>query len=208
MESLFDVTTKRCSKCGKEKSIDQFCKDKHTKDLLSCWCKECKNNKDKKWYLKNRDLELIKSAEYNKNHKEKLQANSYLYYKKNKEKVKKYHLDRKEHFDILHKKWLKTDKGKAKTDRTCFRYRTNFKNVICNLTAIQWEEIKQSQNYCCLHCGKPEPEITLTKDHIIPVSKGGNHTKDNIQGLCQKCNTRKLNKIESLAMIKMLRKDI
>ena len=33
--------TKICSKCGAEKSLEEFNKDKSKKDGLFCWCKEC-----------------------------------------------------------------------------------------------------------------------------------------------------------------------
>ena len=35
--------TKKCTKCNKELSIDNFYKNKNAKDGLQCWCKECKS---------------------------------------------------------------------------------------------------------------------------------------------------------------------
>lgn len=40
----------------------------------------------------------------------------------------------------------------------------------------------------CLDCGLPE---NLTLDHIYPHSLGGNDTMDNLQTLCQPCNSKK-----------------
>jgi len=37
--------------------------------------------------------------------------------------------------------------------------------------------------------------IQMTKDHVIPKSKGGKDRLDNMQTLCQKCNNKKANKI-------------
>jgi 5-methylcytosine-specific restriction endonuclease McrA len=58
----------------------------------------------------------------------------------------------------------------------------------------EWEEMKKLYNYTCPCCDKKEPEIKLTIDHIIPLSKGGTNTIDNIQPLCLKCNCKKNNK--------------
>lgn len=33
--------TKKCSKCGKEKPLEAFARDKYTRDGLTCRCKEC-----------------------------------------------------------------------------------------------------------------------------------------------------------------------
>lgn len=38
-------------------------------------------------------------------------------------------------------------------------------------------------------------EIMMTKDHIIPVSKGGKDMLENYQTMCMKCNVAKGNKM-------------
>ena len=58
-------------------------------------------------------------------------------------------------------------------------------------TGAEWEEIKASYGHRCLCCGRCEPEIVLTVDHVIPMSKGGTNHLSNIQPLCLACNQRK-----------------
>jgi 5-methylcytosine-specific restriction endonuclease McrA len=68
-------------------------------------------------------------------------------------------------------------------------------------TRQQWNEIKAIFDYQCASCGRYEPEIRLTEDHIIPLSKGGNDSIENIQPLCRSCNTKKFTKTTEFAPV-------
>ncbi len=60
--------------------------------------------------------------------------------------------------------------------------------------------IKERDNYTCQICSVSVEEqslLLLEIDHIIPVSKGGLSTSDNLQTLCWKCNRSKSDKIIS-----------
>ncbi len=58
----------------------------------------------------------------------------------------------------------------------------------------EWQDLKAFYNFKCLKCEKQEPEIKLTRDHVIPLTQGGSDSINNIQPLCARCNSKKNNK--------------
>ena len=61
-------------------------------------------------------------------------------------------------------------------------------------TEEEWQSLKAFYNFKCLRCEKQEPEIKLTRDHVIPLTKSGTDSIDNVQPLCARCNSKKNNK--------------
>jgi hypothetical protein len=59
-------------------------------------------------------------------------------------------------------------------------------------------KIKERDNFTCCSCNlstSDEPNLLLEIDHIVPLSKGGITSEDNLQTLCWKCNRTKGAKI-------------
>jgi 5-methylcytosine-specific restriction endonuclease McrA len=58
-------------------------------------------------------------------------------------------------------------------------------------------------DYSCLYCGKHRSALRgrqfLTRDHIVPTSRGGGNTWDNVVTSCSPCNNKKGNRLLSEA---------
>ncbi len=53
--------------------------------------------------------------------------------------------------------------------------------------------------YRCQFCGRAEPQLgfreCLTRDHLVPLSRGGTNDWTNVVTACSSCNTRKGNRL-------------
>lgn len=59
-------------------------------------------------------------------------------------------------------------------------------------------DVMNRDKFRCVICGASADEgVRLHIDHIVPISKGGKSTPDNLRTLCERCNIGKSNKIET-----------
>jgi hypothetical protein len=91
----------------------------------------------------------------------------------------------------------------------CHKSKVNAKNYKRRnwLSYVRYDlDITKVFNYCdwkCSYCGIDTPKELRGKfvnnapelDHIIPLSKGGSHTYNNVTLSCRKCNLSKTNKL-------------
>lgn len=131
---------KVCKKCGEEKEIEFFGKNKSKKDGIDIYCKECnilksKNYKQnheeyykeyyKKWIEENKEYKRTKDKEYYTNNKESVRNKVKEYCQKNKEKVsdnsKKYREENKDYYRIYNKKYREENKEKIKNHIRVYR---------------------------------------------------------------------------------------
>lgn len=80
------------------------------------------------------------------------------------------------------------------------RFRKSAAGQRALMTANLRNSIKRRDNHTCRYCSvslAAEPHLLLEVDHIVPVSRGGLSTLDNLQTLCWRCNRTKSNKFSS-----------
>lgn len=212
------IECRKCSHCNEWKPISAFYKCKSRWDGIEHDCKKCKCNQGKTYRMNNREERLdkrrqkyvdeIKDSEHQKEYVKQYIAThkeqSRIYKKKYREehieeikcKNKEYYDRTKEQRAIHAKQYRQTPRGKETGRIHVIRRRSILKNIICTLTIEEWNNIIKKQRNLCAGClvefsASVKPEI----DHIIPISKGGNSTKENTQALCRSCNSSKRDKL-------------
>ncbi len=163
---------KSCGLCGVKKSRCEFSRNGNRYDGLSSRCRSCQQSATSKRYRSDDAFRM------------KLSEGSRKHYLANRERRLRQLAESK-------KKWLKTESGKAYSKRQRYLRRS----LPATLTAEEWELILRLQNFRCAKCksifGLFEP---AHRDHIIPASKGGGLTLQNVQALCIRCNGGKRDK--------------
>ncbi len=64
--------------------------------------------------------------------------------------------------------------------------------------------IFERDGYKCHYCGIKVDENNATLDHVIPISKGGNNSKENLVACCFECNSIKSGKTLEEVAVKLL----
>ncbi|HLC55069.1 MAG TPA: HNH endonuclease [Candidatus Nanoarchaeia archaeon] len=59
---------------------------------------------------------------------------------------------------------------------------------------IKRQELFERDKWKCDYCGEEVTKDNATLDHLIPQSKGGKNTKDNLKTSCLLCNSIKSGK--------------
>lgn len=154
---------------------------------------------NRRCYLKQREKRLLKTKLYYLTHKEEKAI-----YDKTRPKRDRTAYNQSDAGKAVRKKWLL--KNKARIQRYSKKQREINKNKIYmrnslwrakrhnmegSFTFEDWARLKELYDFTCPKCYRKEPDIILTQDHIIPISKGGNNFIENIQPLCRGCNASK-----------------
>ena len=84
------MDVKRCSKCGVDKGVGEFYRNKKAKDGFGYWCKICSQEYGRRNYAKNAERYKAYGRRVNEKHKDKRNAISKRYRAENPEECKEY----------------------------------------------------------------------------------------------------------------------
>lgn len=184
-------TSKVCSTCKNDLLLEDFGSQKRGLYGRKSECKKCLSKKEaarratdpeayrkyqREWWASHPKTEddKIKAAEkarawYSRNKSRHL-ANWHRWIKENQDA-----------FKVIQKKYLVKNP-------VHIRRKAYMDKIERTLTQEQWDDVLKAFNHCCAYCLQPKK---LTMDHVIPVSKGGPHTAENVVPSCKSCNSRK-----------------
>jgi len=160
--------------------------------------KENIKQRKQKYYNNNKDSISEKHKKYREENKEKESLRHSYYHENNKEKINKrisaWQKNNREKCNNKQKKYRQTDNGKLKSYLNCMKRRARkLKNGVFNVT--EKYIIKEQNRLFCPYCGDRLIEGYKHLDHIIPISRGGQHREGNLTMCCSKCNLKKSSKL-------------
>ena len=202
----FQYSCKRCSRDENKKHYKENTEKYKTrikkyqtnnqKSIADSKRKYYKKNKKRhsnlmaEWHSKNKDKQRTYSKNYRLRNKEKIKQINREWYRNNKHKRAQYY---KKNKDYILKRTAKRRKDNPLISRVyTHKYRQRKKLLKSNFTIDQWQQCLTHFNHQCAYCGSTE---SLEQEHVIPVSRGGHYTPDNIIPACRSCNASKNNKI-------------
>ena len=147
------------------------------------------------WYLRNQDRVKAKTnSRYHADPKGALERQK-GYNSKNPDRRRKYQQkygsENREQLTEYHRQWRSKNRGRWASSSSLRRAKV--RNVTVDKTGIaEWMQFELSKDFStCWHCWQPVPGREIHFDHIIPISRGGAHSLENLCVSCERCNLSK-----------------
>lgn len=187
---------KVCTKCGVEKPLGDFPKDKRISTGRVAQCRECVNRyktrwmrekrhanpewareEDRRWREANPEAALAKDRRYKNANRKLLRERDRIRRLKNPERTK-----------ATYRRWFEANRKQE------LLRKANRRALMKNATPETLALVETLLTQPCAYCGSTE---RITIDHIIPLSRGGKHEADNLAPACLSCNSSKNDRLLS-----------
>lgn len=190
MKLGWNVSHKSCTRCGEEKSAASFGRRKDARDGLRSWCLVCSRENDR--------IRRLAEPE------------------KFKDRVRRYAESHKEQTAQRSARWRAAHPNNASerrrirraTNPTLFRdqereYVNRRRALLAGAPVIELVRssvVAERDGWICHICGEPVPDEQFpspkspSMDHVIPLSRGGEHSYANVRLAHFGCNAGKKNR--------------
>ena len=165
--------------------------DRHRYDDETPDEREARMKVDRAWRVRTKVERAVKNKDYYEKNKEEISRANKACYEKN----KRARLS-------AQKVYRNSEKGREALARARHKRRA----VKCGATTIERvdrETVFETDGWVCGICGKPVDKslswpdaMSVAMDHVIPLSRGGSHSYENVQCSHVSCNSRKGAKLD------------
>lgn len=162
-----------CKGCAEPKPFTEFHKDKNAPDGYRAQCKPCRNAFMKDYYTANEEERRVAVQTYRDANRDKVRATDMLRYENHKDKRIAL---ASEHSSVRRARMLSRDYD----------------------TDITFAALRERDGDNCCYCSTPmtyernprgqRNPTKATIEHVLPISRGGTHTWDNVKLACWQCN--------------------
>ncbi len=206
--------SKKCSKCGQTKSLDDFSRDRSAKDGLQSACKGCRRLVVGEWRRKNPDKVRAYSKmyqrenadqrreyrrEWRRRNPEASRTQKREWREKNIERALEQERERLRRWRALnYEKDRETqrqreaafrlanpERAREKSRQSKQRWRARKRDGVGYKVAAK--DLRKLWSARCVACGLTADSL----DHVIPLSRGGSHGIGNLAPMCRACNSSK-----------------
>lgn len=188
---------KTCTKCKQDQVLENFGNDKTRADGKFPQCKSCTKAYQQKNYQRNKDRVKANAKRWKQENPERVKEirQKYLaeHAKENREYQRRWAAEYRKNNPLNHRRWVaspeklkqwrKANPEKYRNQK--LRRRSREKGT--GQFLVTSKDIKRLLTQPCIYCGQPSQHI----DHIIPVSRGGEHRVGNLAPACARCNLTK-----------------
>jgi 5-methylcytosine-specific restriction endonuclease McrA len=182
---------KVCARCFEKKPVSQFSSHRGELDGLQPECKVCNSERYK---LRGDKISAKMRAERLNWTPEQFQVerdrwNSWK--AANRERHREYqrrHYEANKHLYQASRERNRANRALQESERRARKAASGG-----TITLEAWKIRCHAFHYQCYLCGEQLDERTVTMDHVMPLSRGGSHTIENVAPACGFCNCSKHN---------------
>lgn len=186
-----------CPRCGEVKSLDEFGSNRSKANGKNSYCKVCvreisasRKEYKRAWDAAHKNELNERSRQWAMDHKEKRSEISRKSYLKNRDKAlewkRKYYQENKEKYA----EWERRAHEKNPHIHLAAKSRYMARQHGCEVIPYDRKAVYERDGGRCRYCGK----ATKAVDHVLPLSRGGPDSFENVVLCCHSCNVSKNNR--------------
>lgn len=181
---------KTCSRCKREKDLEEFGIARGKKDGRKSRCKKCEA--EVRALPENKAKKQAQDKAYRENNPDKVQENKKRWNQtdRKKEYQREWQEANRDKVNGYQRKYVEENRAVVQETQRLIQHTRRETYREGDMPKGAWSALLRVYEEC-LNCGSTED---LQLDHVFPLALGGLHTLENAQVLCGECNRKKSTK--------------